>query len=300
MSFMLNFWKSLFASPDHIQVVPNKGFTVWLTTFTAGAMSFVAVIGLAFSLICAELSNRWGDSLKSTSSVRLSAPTDLLEKQTSIALAILDQTKGVGSARLVGLQDKKKLLEPWLGFDFPLEAIEMPALIEIQETEVGIDYEGLRLRLSAVLPSATLDNHSEWRRPIEVVAALISQLGMFTVALLVLSSVAMVSMAANAALSANMKVLRVLRLVGAFDAFIVTAFVRIFTFRVFVGSILGTFFAGIVLVLMPDLSDNLGILDEVNLDLIDKIWLGMVPLIFVIISIFVTRMSVKTALKRLV
>ena len=155
MSFMLNFWKSLLASPDHIQVVPNKDFRVWLTTFTAGAMSFVAVIGLAFSLICAELSNRWGDSLKSASSVRLSAPTDLLEKQTSIALAILDQTKGVGSARLVGLQDKKKLLEPWLGFDFPLEAIEMPALIEIQETEVGIDYEGLRLRLSAELPSAT-------------------------------------------------------------------------------------------------------------------------------------------------
>ena len=51
---------------------------------------------------------------------------------------------------------------------------------------------------------------------------------------------------------------------------------------------------------MPDLSDNLGILDEVNLDLIDKIWLGMVPLIFVIISIFVTRLAVKTALKRLV
>ena len=117
----------------------------------------------------------------------------------------------------------------------------MPALIEIQETDVGVDYEGLRLRLSAELPSATLDNHSQWRQPVEVVAALISQLGMFTVALLVLSSLAMVSMAANAALSANIKVLRVLRLVGAFDAFIVTAFVRKFTFRVFVGSILGTF-----------------------------------------------------------
>ena len=297
---MLNFWKSLLASPDQIQVVPNTGFTVWLTTFTAGAMSFVAVIGLAFSLICAELSIRWGDSLKSASSIRLSAPTDLLEKQTSIALAILDQTKGVGSARLVGLQDKKKLLEPWLGFDFPLEAIEMPALIEIQETDVGVDYEGLRLRLSAELPSATLDNHSQWRQPVEVVATLISQLGMFTVALLVLSSLAMVSMAANAALSANIKVLRVLRLVGAFDAFIVTAFVRKFTFRVFVGSILGTFCAGIVLVLMPDFSENLGILDEVNLDLIDKIWLGTVPLIFVIISIFATRMAVKTSLKRLV
>ena len=110
----------------------------------------------------------------------------------------------------------------------------------------------------------------------------------------------MVSMAANAALSANMKVLRVLRLVGAFDAFIVTAFVRKLTFQVFVGSILGTFCASIVLVLMPGFSDNLGILAEVNLDFIDKIWLGTVPLIFVIISIFVTRMAVKTSLKRLV
>ena len=109
----------------------------------------------------------------------------------------------------------------------------------------------------------------------------------------------MVSMAANAALSANIKVLRVLRVVGAFDAFIVTAFVRKFTFRVFVGSILGTFCASIVLVLMPDFNDSLGILDEVNLDLIDKIWLGTVPLIFVIISIFATRMAVKTSLKRL-
>tara|TARA_A100001388_G_scaffold180321_1_gene134994 strand:- start:21 stop:392 length:372 start_codon:yes stop_codon:yes gene_type:complete len=123
---------------------------------------------------------------------------------------------------------------------------------------------------------------------------------MFTVALLFLSSLAMVSMAANAALSANMKVLRVLRIVGAFDAFIVTAFVRKFTFQVFVGSILGTFCASIVLVLMPGFSDNLGILAEVNLDFIDKIWLGTVPLIFVIISIFVTRMAVKTSLKRLV
>ena len=107
MSFMLNFWKSLLASPDHIQVVPNTGFTVWLTTFTAGAMSFVAVIGLAFSLICAELSNRWGDSLKSASSIRLSAPTDLLEKQTSIALAILIKQRVLGRHVLLDFKIRK-------------------------------------------------------------------------------------------------------------------------------------------------------------------------------------------------
>jgi cell division transport system permease protein len=292
-------WKAILNNREHLQVVPNTGFTKWLTTFTAGAMSFLAVVGLAFSLICSDLSNEWGESLKN-SSLRLSAPTDLLEKQTNMALAILEQTSGVESAQLVGIGAKKKLLEPWLGVDFPLEAIAMPALIEIRETEAGVDYEGLRLRLSAELPSASLDNHSEWRRPIEVVSKLVSQLGMFTVILIVLSSISMVTMASNAALSANVKVLRVLRLVGAFDTFIVTAFVRIFTLRVFLGSLTGTVCAGLVLFLIPTFSENLGILDVVRLEIKDTIYIACVPFLFAIISIFVTRNAVKSSLKRLV
>ena len=299
MRFLFMLWKAFFNNPDHLQVVPNTGFTKWLTTFTAGAMSFLAVVGLAFSLICSDLSNEWGESLKN-SSLRLSAPTDLLEKQTKVALAILEQTSGVKSARLVGISAKKKLLEPWLGVDFPLEAIAMPALIEIHETEAGVDYEGLRLRLRAELPSAILDNHAEWRRPIEVVSKLVSQLGMFTVILIMLSSIAMVTMASNAALSANVKVLRVLRLVGAFDTFIVTAFVRIFTLRVFLGSLTGTVCAGLVLFLIPTFSENLGILDVVRLEIKDTIYIACVPFLFAIISIFVTRNAVKSSLKRLV
>ena len=299
MHFLFMLWKAILNNREHLQVVPNTGFTKWLTTFTAGAMSFLAVVGLAFSLICSDLSNEWGESLKN-SSLRLSAPTDLLEKQTNMALAILEQTSGVESARLVGIGAKKKLLEPWLGVDFPLEAIAMPALIEIRETEAGVDYEGLRLRLSAELPSASLDNHSEWRRPIEVVSKLVSQLGMFTVILIVLSSISMVTMASNAALSANVKVLRVLRLVGAFDTFIVTAFVRIFTLRVFLGSLTGTVCAGIVLFLIPTYSENLGILDVVSLEIKDTIYIACVPFLFAIISIFVTRNAVKSSLKRLV
>ena len=98
MHFLLMLWKAILNNREHLQVVPNTGFTKWLTTFTAGAMSFLAVVGLAFSLICSDLSNEWGESLKN-SSLRLSAPTDLLEKQTNKALAILDQTSGEETAR---------------------------------------------------------------------------------------------------------------------------------------------------------------------------------------------------------
>ena len=105
MHFLFILWKSILNNPEHLRVVPNTGVTKWLTTFTAGAMSFLAVVGLAFSLICSDLSNEWGQSLKN-SSIRLSASTDLLEKQTNMALAILEQTSGVESARLVGIGAK--------------------------------------------------------------------------------------------------------------------------------------------------------------------------------------------------
>ena len=121
-----------------------------------------------------------------------------------------------------------------------------------------------------------------------------------TVVLIILSSIAMVTMASNAALSANVKVLRVLRLVGAFDTFIVTAFVRIFTLRVFWGSLTGTVCAGLVLFLIPTFSEDLGILDVVSLEIKDKIYIACVPFLFAIISIFVTRNAVKSSLKRLV
>ena len=94
--------------------------------------------------------------------------------------------------------------------------------------------------------------------------------------------------------------LRVLRLVGAFDTFIVTAFVRRFTLRVFFGSLTGTVFAGVVLFLIPTFNENLGILDDVSLEITDTIYIASVPFLFAIISIFVTRNAVKSSLKRLV
>ena len=50
---------------------------------------------------------------------------------------------------------------------------------------------------------------------------------------------------------------------------------------------------------MPDLGEESGIFNEFSFELIDKIWIASLPLLFVLISIFVTRHAVKTSLKRL-
>ena len=57
------------------RVVPPSGHTAWLTSFTAGAMAFLAVFALALSLAAGRLADRWSDALERTATVRLSGLT---------------------------------------------------------------------------------------------------------------------------------------------------------------------------------------------------------------------------------
>ncbi|MFN7053308.1 MAG: cell division protein FtsX, partial [Gemmobacter sp.] len=61
------------------RVVPPTGHTAWLTSFTAGAMTFLAVFALALSLAAGRMADRWSDALARTATIRISAPADQVD-----------------------------------------------------------------------------------------------------------------------------------------------------------------------------------------------------------------------------
>ena len=142
------------------RVVPPSGHTAWLTSFTAGAMTFLAVFALALALASGRMADRWSDALARTATVRISAPPDQIEMQTRVVLDVLATTPGVESAKALSDEEQRKLLEPWFGPDLPVEALPIPRLIELTETAQGYDAEGLRQRLAAEAPGAVLDDHT--------------------------------------------------------------------------------------------------------------------------------------------
>lgn len=220
-------------------VVPPSGHTAWLTSFTAAAMTFLAVFALALALASGRLAERWSGALERTATVRLSAPEDQIDRQTKAVLDLLATTPGIASARALAEDEQRKLLEPWFGPDLPVEALPLPRLIEVVEDGAGYDAEGLRLRLAAEAPGAVLDDHARWRRPLAVAASRLVLLGWLSIGLIGLTMAAMITLAANAALAANAGVIKVLRLVGARDAYIARAFVRRFTLRALGGAAVG-------------------------------------------------------------
>ena len=282
-----------------LRVVPPSGPTAWLTSFTAGAMTFLCVFALSLSLASDRLANRWSEALARTATIRLSAPAEQVALQTEAVLSVLSTTPGIKSYRSIDEAETRALLEPWFGPDLPIEALPIPRLFEIVEGEPSYDPEGLRQRLMAEAPGAVLDDHTRWRRPLVEAAARIRLLGLLSIALIGAAMAAMITLAARAALATNAEVIRVLRLVGAKDSYIARAFVRRFTLRAFGGAVVGAL-AGLAGVwALPAADAAGGFLTGLGFTGLSWFWPAALPPIAAVVAFIATRRAAFQKLREL-
>ena len=282
------------------RVVPPSGFTARLTLFAAAAMAFLAVFALTLSLATGRLAGQWSAELARTATIRIVAPLDQRATQTEAALAVLQTTAGVESARALSDAEQSALLAPWFGPEVSLDGLPVPRLIEIVETADGIDAAGLRLRLSAEVPGAVLDDHSRWRAPLVKAASRLRLMGWIATALIVATVAAMVTLAAQAALAANAQVIAVLRLVGATDRYIAQAFIRRFTLRALSGSALGVAVGVIAVVLVPSGgSDMSGFLTGLRFQGLGWIVPFLIPPLTAVVAFAATGAAARRTLENL-
>lgn len=283
-------WQGLTGDRDGAgdRIVPPTGFTAQLTLFSAGAMAFLAVFALALALATGRLADRWSSELAGSVTVRVSAPVAEQDALVQSALSILQTTPGAGTPRLLPQDELAQLLEPWFGPDMPVDALPVPALIDLP-VEGDFDAEGLRLRLEAEVPGAVLDDHTEWRRPLVSAANRLRMLGIVSLMLIGAASAAMITLAAKAALAANVQVIRVLRLIGARDLTIATAFVRRFTRRAATGSAVGTVLGMGAIAILPDASAAGGFLTGLGFQGADWLMPLTIPLIAAGVGFVATR-----------
>ncbi len=271
------------------RIVPPTGFTAQLTLFSSGAMAFLAVFAMALALATGRMADRWSSELAGSVTVRVSAPATEQEARVQSALQILQTTPGAGQPRLLPQDEIAELLEPWFGPDMPVDALPVPALIELPIAGEAFDADGLRLRLEAEAPGAVLDDHGEWRRPLVSAAHRLRLLGIVSLALIGAASAAMITLAAKAALAANLQVIRVLRLIGARDLTIATAFVSRFTRRAAVGAAMGTVIGMLGMALLPDASAAGGFLTGLGFRGWDWLLPLSIPIVAAGVGFFATR-----------
>ncbi|ETX29970.1 cell division protein FtsX [Roseivivax isoporae] len=276
------------------RVVPPAGFTVRLTLFAAAAMAFLAVFALALSLAAGRLADRWGEELARGATLRIQAAPEEMDRQVAAALRVLETTPGVSGARALDDAEQRALLEPWLGPDIPVDRLPIPRLVTFSETGDGYDAAGLRLRLSAEVPGAVLDDHARWRAPLVAAAGGLRLFGWMALLLIFGAMAAMVTLAANAALAANAQVIAVLRLIGATDAYIAGAFVRRFTARALAGAAAGTGAGVLAVALLPGTGDAAGVLTGLGF----AGWHWLVPLLVPPLAAATALLATRAAARR--
>lgn len=206
----------------HAKVIP-EATAPHMTLMTAmAAMCYLAVLAIGALLMTADAVDKWTSQVASEVTVQISAADGVdIEADTAIAARILRETPGIAGVTVVTRDEARKLLEPWLGSAAVLDDLPIPQLLNVSlDASTPPDLDGLRTRLAAEVPSATLDTHRRWQAELVSMAGALTWLAIAVLTLIAAAAAVLVVYATRAAMEANREVIEVLYLAGARDGFI--------------------------------------------------------------------------------
>ncbi|MEM6907024.1 MAG: FtsX-like permease family protein, partial [Pseudomonadota bacterium] len=280
--------------------VPSRGWSATLTTLTAMAMSFLAVLSLVAGLGAGRLASAWQSDLAGQATVSvMSAPGAEAATLTRI-IEVLEQTPGIRALRVLSDDEHAALLAPWLGEEAVLDDLPAPRLIELTLARDGPDVPGLSARLEQTAPGTLYDDHQSWRTPLLGAASTLQWLSWMATLLVVAAAAGMIGLAAQATLAGNTEIVKVVRLIGAEDRFIARAFVSRIALRGFAGGAIGTGLALGTLALLPDLGleAQIGLSLELG-PLTTLLLLIAVPFGAMAVAFIAAQASIRSALSRM-
>jgi cell division transport system permease protein len=277
-----------------------------MTLMTAmAAMCYLAVLAIGALLMTSAAVNSWTSQVASEVTVQISAADGVdVDGDTARAARILRDTPGISGATVVSAVEARQLLEPWLGKSAILDDLPIPQLINVSIDKASPpDLEGLRARLAAEVPSATLDTHRRWQAELISMAGTLTWLAIAVLSLIAAAAAVLVVYATRAAMEANREVLEVLYLAGARDSFISREVLWRFCLTGLKAGLIGALLGFITFILLGFGSGRLAgpvkafLYDPLGASSTSYIAILAVPVVATIISLITARISISRVLK---
>ena len=277
-----------------------------MTLMTAmAAMCYLAVLAIGALLMTSTAVNNWTSQVASEVTVQISAADGVdVEADTARAARILRETPGVNTTTVVPAAEARRLLEPWLGKAAILDDLPVPQLINVSIDKTNPpDLEGLRARLAAEVPSATLDTHRRWQAELISMAGTLTWLAIAVLTLIAAAAAVLVVYATRAAMEVNREVIEVLYLAGARDGFISREVLWRFFLTGLKAGLIGALLGFITFILLGFGSGRLAgpvkafLYDPLGASSTNYIAFLAVPVVATLISLVTARISISRVLK---
>lgn len=278
----------------------------------SGPMPWVIAIMIALTVMAAaaglalgNLVNRAQADLSGALTVQIvEANAELRAAQAEQAAALLKADPAVAGLRVIPEGELAELLAPWIGMtDDGNSAVPIPALIDVQLSGLADKAEVARINALLVdaIPTARVDAQSDWLRPVYDALAALRYLALGLIALLAFTSAGAVWLAARSTFTNHRRTVEIVHLLGGTDRQIAQVFQRGITIDAIMGGAAGLLLGGLAVWLIGRrfAAIDSGMVAGGNLGQGDWLVLVAIPIAGVLLAMLTARITVMSALKRM-
>jgi len=235
----------------------------------------------------------------------VSAAPDARNRQADAALGMLTRLSDVASARRVEQDQLNTLLEPWLGTrpGDTIDDLPIPALIDVRlrGSATPDRVKALQAAIAGVAPAARVDAEAAWLTPVFRAIATLQWLAGGLIALLAMATIAAVVLAARNALVNQRETIEIVHMLGGTDAQIARVFQRTAAMEAAAGGTIGLIAGVVAIVVLSEQFSALGsgMVAGAVLNWFDWVMIAAIPLVGVGLAVLTARLTVLSALRRM-
>lgn len=293
-----------FALPAHDRKLIPEGRLSGQMPWVIAIMLFLTLLVAAGGLTLADAARKGGQDLARQITVQIieSDPAQRATQRAAVTRA-LRNLDGIADVKPVPDAQVRDLLEPWLGTGIIDADVPVPALVDVRLSAVPNAERLISLQsaLRSVAPNIRVDAHSSWMAPFfELMRALVWLAAVVFLLLLVATS-AVVILAVRSTLNTHRETIEIMHMMGGTDIQAARLFQRRVALDALLGGAVGFIAAAVVIITVGDrfAAVEPGLLSGANLPYFGWAILALIPLAVMALAMLMARMTVISALKKI-
>ncbi|WP_395634924.1 cell division protein FtsX [Sphingorhabdus sp.] len=293
-----------FALPEHDRKLIPESRLSGPMPWVIAIMLFLTLLVAAAGLTLAEAARQGGQDLARHVTVQIieADPAQRAEQRAAVTRT-LRKLDSIAEVKPVPDADVRALLEPWLGTGVIDADVPVPALVDVRfgSAPTAETLTRVQSTLRSVAPNIRVDSHSSWMAPFfELMRALLWLAAAMFLLLLVATS-AVVILAVRSTLNTHRETIEIMHMMGGTDVQAARLFQRRVALDALLGGIVGFIVAAVVIITVGGrfAAVEPGLLSDAHFPYYGWAILAFIPLAVMALAMLMARMTVISALKRI-
>jgi cell division transport system permease protein len=293
-----------FALPAHDRKLIPEGRLSGPMPWVIAIMLFLTLLVAAGGLTLAEAARQGGQDLARQATVQIieSDPAQRAAQRAAVTRA-LRKLDSIAEVKPVPDAQVRALLEPWLGTGVIDADVPVPALVDVRfgAEPTAETLARLQSTLRSVAPNIRVDSHSSWMAPFFDLMHALLWLAAAVFLLLLVATSAVVILAVRSTLNTHRETIEIMHMMGGTDVQAARLFQRRVALDALLGGIVGFIVAAVVIITVGGRFPAVepGLLSGAHFPYYGWAILALIPLAVMALAMLMARMTVISALKRI-